>query len=109
MGRSVFMMPVRIWLDRNNAPTPVGRWWISRTTRGRKLSRGSHTAEVLLTEARGQRFWVEPDLLREGAVIALLAADRAADARGVIDSLTPVARRGPDDVRTRLLLLGRPQ
>ena len=74
-------------------------------TRGGSFREAATPAAILLAEAAARRYWVEPDLLREGAVDrADRRADRAAEARAVIDSLTPVSRRfPPTDFRTRLL------
>jgi hypothetical protein len=58
---------------------------------------------LLLDEARAKRYWVEPDLLREGAVLVLLAGEDPKGARAAFDLLMPVAQQGPADVRTRLL------
>ena len=99
-----FMTPVRAWLDRYKAPAPLRAVVDFRE----RLARGEYReaiepGQLLLSEASQKRFWLEPDVLREGAVLALLAADRATEARAVIDSLSRAARRGPADVRTRLL------
>ncbi len=101
---SSFSRPVHAWLGRNGAPQALR----SAVDFRELLARGSYReaaapAAVLLAESRASRFWVEPDLLREGAVIALLASGRTEEARAAIDSLSRMVRRGPADFRTRLL------
>jgi hypothetical protein len=57
---------------------------------------------LLAAAARGD-FWLSPDLLREGAVVARLRSGDIAGARGVFMMLAPVSSRAPDDLRPQLL------
>ena len=99
-----FMDPLRIWVERVGAPGPVRAAVAFREQMARRDYRAAAAPlGVLLEEARAQRYWVEPDLLREGAVIVLLAGGDAGAARQAFEMLTPAVQRGPSDVRTRLL------
>lgn len=101
---SSFTRPVHAWLDRNRAPDALRAVVDFRELLARGAYRDAAApAELLLAEARAKRFWVEPDLLREGAAISLIAAGRPKEAHEVIGALAPFARRGPTDFRTRLL------
>jgi len=107
-----FIDPIRAWLDRQNAPSAVRAAVDFRERLARReFARAAEPAQLLLAEAADGRLWIEPDLLREGAVISFLAAGRQDLAQGAIDSLSRLAQRGPKDVRTRLLAAyaGQPQ
>jgi hypothetical protein len=99
-----FMSPLRSWIERVNAPGPVRAAVAFREHMARRdYQAAAAPLGILLEEARAKRYWVEPDLLREGAVIARLAAGDAPGARLVFDQLAPAVQRGPADVRNRLL------
>jgi len=101
---SAFTKPVHAWLDHNRAPEPLRAVVAFRELLARGAYRDAAApAAILLAEARAKRYWVEPDLLREGAAISLIASGRLEEARAVIDSLSPVSKRSPTDFRTRLL------
>jgi len=101
---SAFTRPIQTWLDRNRAPAPLRAAVEFRELMARgawRLAVGP--TAVLLEEAKAKRFWVDPDLLREGAAIAFIAAGRLEEARGVVENLAPYSHRAPTDFRTRLL------
>ena len=101
---SAFSRPVHAWLDRNKAPQALRAAVEFRELLARGAYRDAAVpAETLLEEARAKHYWVEPDLLREGAAISFIAAGRLDEARGVIDSLSKASRLPPTDFRTRLL------
>jgi len=101
---TAFTHPVRAWLDRNRAPEPLRAAVAFRELLARGAFREAAVpAAILLAESRARRYWVEPDLLREGAAIALIASGKPEEARAVIDSLSLVSRFPPSDFRTRLL------
>lgn len=101
---TTFSKPVHAWLERTRAPEALRAAVAFREL----IARGAYgeaavPAAVLLAEAQARRHWVEPDLLREGAVISFLAAGKNAEAKAVLDSLSRDVRRGPTDFRSRLL------
>ena len=99
-----FMGPLRTWVDRVGAPASVKAAVAFREQMARRdYQAAAAPLGILLEEARAKRYWVEPDLLREGAVIVLLAGGDAGEARKAFEMLTPAVQRGPSDVRTRLL------
>ena len=60
-------------------------------------------SEPLLAAASRGDYWLAPDLLREGAVVALLRTGNAAGARDAYLQLAPSSSRSPNDVRPQLL------
>lgn len=101
---SSFTRLVDAWLELNRAPAPLRAAVAFREMLARGAWReAAGPAAILLAEAESKRFWVEPDLLREGAVISLIASGQSEEARAVIARLSPDARIPPSDFRTRLL------
>jgi hypothetical protein len=98
------MGPIRRWLDRVHAPEAVRAAVSFRELIARRDFRSATgPLEVLLTEARAGRHWVEPEQLREGAVITLLANGRAEDARKALTGLGSPSRPTENSLRTQLL------
>jgi hypothetical protein len=63
----------------------------------------SRAADVLLTAAAHGDLWLDPDQLRDGAVMAkVMTGDRAA-AAAAFSILIPKSSRSITDLRTRLL------
>ena len=101
---SSFTRPVHAWLARTKAPEALRA-----TVAFRELmARGAYQdaavpAAILVAEAKAKRFWVDPDVLREGVAISFIASGRAEDARAAIELLSKEAGRPSTDFRTRLL------
>jgi hypothetical protein len=101
---SSFTKPVHAWLERNKAPDALRATVAFRELIARGAYRDAAApAAILLAEAKAKRFWVEPDLLREGVAISFIASGRAEEARAAIELLGKESRRPPTDFRTRLL------
>jgi hypothetical protein len=69
----------------------------------RDFAEAARASQPLLAAAARGDFWLSPDLLREGAVIARLRAGDIAGARDAFMMLAPASSRGPDDLRGQLL------
>ena len=63
----------------------------------------SRAAEPLLAAASRGDYWLSPDLLREGVIVARLRTGDIAGARSAFVQLGPTSSRAPDDVRPQLL------
>jgi spermidine synthase len=63
----------------------------------------AHASTTLIDAAARGDFWLSPDLLREGTVVARLRTGDIAGARSAWMRLAPVSSRSPDDVRPQLL------
>ncbi len=63
----------------------------------------ARAADPLLTAAATGEFWLDPDMLRDGAVMAKLATGHRAEARGIFRMLLSRSSRDITDLRTRLL------
>ena len=101
---SAFTRPVHAWLERNRAPEPLRAVVSFRELMALGAFRDAAApATVLLAEAKAGRFWVEPDVLREGVAIAFIASGKSEDARRAIEDLGQASKRPLTDFRTRLL------
>ncbi|HEX9756047.1 MAG TPA: hypothetical protein VGA42_10095 [Gemmatimonadales bacterium] len=100
---STFVAPVVRYLERHHAPEPVRA-----TVRFRVGLAARDWASVrvalppLLEEARARRYWLDPDPLREGGALALLALGRPDSAAEFFAGLDGHARRPRTDLRVRL-------
>ena len=65
--------------------------------------RGSRASTTLIDAAARGDFWLSPDLLREGTVVARLRTGDIGGARSAWIRLEPVSSRSADDVRPQLL------
>jgi hypothetical protein len=63
----------------------------------------SRAADPLITAAAAGEFWLDPDMLRDGAVMAKLATGHRAEARTIFGTLMRRSARQITDLRTRLL------
>jgi integrase len=61
-------------------------------------------ADPLIRAAMRGDAWIDPDLLRDGAVMAMLETGDRAGARDAFRALAPLSGRAPNDLRTELLL-----
>ena len=101
---SAFYARLRAYLDRTKAPAPPGapvdflhgiHAW--------NFAEASRAADVLIPlEVDGDR-WIDPDQLRDGAVMAKLALGARSGAGGVFLALVRRSARPITDLRTRLL------
>jgi Spermine/spermidine synthase domain len=92
------------YLTRVDAPPPVGQviafyhglaaWDFPRT---------AYAAERLLPEFRRGHYWITPDELRDGAVVARLKIGDVAGARRFFEVLGPLSVRPRNSFQTRLL------
>lgn len=92
------------FLDRHHGPPAVRdalSFW--RAVRLWDFEGAARAAKPLATQALRGEHWLEPDLLRDAAVVALLRTGDPQGARRVFTELTPLSRRSPDDFRVRLL------
>ncbi len=92
------------FLDRHRGPAPVRdalAFW--HAVRVWDFERAAGAAEPLVSRALRGENWLEPDLLRDAAVVALLRTGDVQGARRVFAELAPLSRRRPDDFRVRLL------
>ena len=102
---SAFTKPVHAWLEKNKAPEPLRATVAFRELIQRGAFRDAAApAAVLLAEARAKRFWLEPEYLREGAAIALIASGQLEEARAALQLLAKDPKKGPIDFKTRLLM-----
>jgi predicted membrane-bound spermidine synthase len=63
----------------------------------------SSAVEWLLPEFRDGRFWITPDELRDGAVVARLKLGDVEGARRIFRLLAPLSARSAESLQTRLL------
>lgn len=63
----------------------------------------ARASKTLIDAAARGDFWLSPDLLREGTVVARLRTGDVTGARSAWIRLAPVSSRAPDDVRPQLL------
>jgi hypothetical protein len=63
---------------------------------------GTAAAPLIAAEGRGDR-WMDPDLLRDGAVVARLRTGDVKGARAAEEALGARSARAPNDLRRRLL------
>lgn len=99
-----FTQPVEAWLDRHGAPAPVRAAVEFRERMARReYAAAAPAVRMLLVEALVRRFWVEPELLREGAVLSLVATGDPDEARSAFLQLTPHVPGTGQDLRARLL------
>jgi spermidine synthase len=92
------------YLERSRAPAEVVeavRFWHG--LRSWSFAEAAQAADTLVAATVARRPWLDPDELREGAVVAKLRTGDIAGARRVFEQLAPLARRGAEDVRTQLL------
>jgi hypothetical protein len=66
-------------------------------------AQAAHAADPLLVEAAKGEVWLDPDQLRDGAVIAKLAIGDRTGARVAFRDLISGSARSVTDLRTRLL------
>lgn len=69
----------------------------------RDFAEAARASQPLLAAAARGDFWLSPDLLREGAVVARLRSGDIAGARDAFMMLEPASSRTPDDLRPQLL------
>ncbi len=99
-----FVARIDRFLDRHRAPAMARTAVTFRTAlSARDWVAAAAAAGPQVREARARRDWVDPDQLREGAVIANLAVGRADSAGVLFAALEERARRSPADLRVRLL------
>lgn len=67
------------------------------------FAEAADAAQALIDEAQRGTFWLEPELLRDGATFARLATGDVEGARQAWESLGRFDRRTRDDLRVRLL------
>jgi spermidine synthase len=67
------------------------------------FERAAAASEPLIAAARAGVLWMDPDVLRDGAVTAHLQRGNIAAARAVFVVLAPYSRRAPNDLRTMLV------
>ena len=67
------------------------------------FTRAHTAARVLLAAARRGEIWLEPDMLRDGAVTTYLKLGNTAAARDAFTLLAPYSGRPPNDLRTMLV------
>jgi hypothetical protein len=101
---SVFYASLRDFLARAHAPVPVrasidfmhglAAW---------DYGEASRAADPLLRAAASGEMWLDPDVLRDGAVMAKLRSGDRAGARDAFRLLAPSSSRTAADLRTRLL------
>jgi predicted membrane-bound spermidine synthase len=98
-----FIDPIRAWLGRVDAPEPVRAVvdFREHLVRGRYAD-AAPAARILLQEVRGGRLWIERERMRDGAVIAFLAAGDPGRAHEALIQFTPDSLSN-QDFRTRLL------
>jgi predicted membrane-bound spermidine synthase len=99
-----FYAAVRAYCDRAGCPDDARAAFAfsEALARGDWPAARAAVAPLAVSAARRDH-WVDPDLLRDGAVVAALRTGDARQARAWFDLLTPVARRPSEDLRTRLL------
>lgn len=101
---TAFYAAVHAYLDRTHAPAParaaidflhgLATW---------DYGQAARAADPLLAEAGRGELWLDPDQLRDGAVIAKLAVGDRAGARAAFRGLISRSARSITDLRTRLL------
>jgi hypothetical protein len=99
-----FYASLYAYLDRVHAPAParaaidflhgLATW---------DYAQAAHAADPLLAEAAKGEVWLDPDQLRDGAVIAKLAIGDRTGARAAFRDLISGSARSITDLRTRLL------
>jgi predicted membrane-bound spermidine synthase len=67
------------------------------------FAEASRASEPLLRAAASGELWLDPDMLRDGAVMAKLTTGDRAGARDAFRLLSSSSARGASDLRTRLL------
>jgi hypothetical protein len=65
--------------------------------------RAVNAARVLVPAAQRGDLWVDPDVLRDGAVTSYLKLGNVPAAREVFAALAPYSQRPPNDVQTMLV------
>jgi hypothetical protein len=70
---------------------------------GWDFASASRAADVLLAREKASDLWIDPDLLRDGAVIAKLRIGDLSGARETFKAATPWSLRPVTDLRARLL------
>jgi hypothetical protein len=65
--------------------------------------RAASAARVLVPAAQRGDHWIDPDMLRAGAVTSYLKHGNLAAARDAFVALAPHSQRAPNDLRTMLV------
>jgi predicted membrane-bound spermidine synthase len=94
----------RSYMDRNLAPAEAraGVAFLHGLASRDFVEAGTAAGPLIAAEVRGDR-WLDPDLLRDGAVVARLRTGDLKGARAVHDTLEPRSARSPNDLRRQLL------
>ena len=101
---SAFYRDVDAYL-RRTSPPPVARAAVEfmHALASWNFPAAQRASDTLIARARRGDHWLDPDLLRDGAVTARLMQGDVAGARGVFIVLTPFTRRPLTDLRSMLL------
>ncbi len=95
---------VDAYLDKQHAPNePRTAWRFMRAVTGYDWPTAAAQVPLLLEERRHGRAWLNDDLLRDTAVVALLHAGNPAAAREAFDRMGKFSKRKPQDFRVLLL------
>jgi predicted membrane-bound spermidine synthase len=102
---TVFFARVKAYLDRHRAPAEVrSSVEFHEAILGWDYGRAAVVADPLIRLAARGDFWIDPDFLRDGAVMALLRTGDRAAARDAFRALELRSTRPANDLRNQLLL-----
>ncbi|MBI3504424.1 MAG: spermidine synthase [Proteobacteria bacterium] len=99
-----FYAGVTRFLDAQHAPSDArAAWRFLHAAAGYQWTAAAAEVDSLVAARMQERRWLDDDLLRDAAVVALIKTGAPARARGVFDRLDEFTTRKSDDLRVRLL------